>query len=86
MIFLLLLFFLISAIGQIHAFLDGRLAPIYLENRYTFTNYEWAKGNVYFKNGFDLPINGTVIMDITQEVRGKILFRKSTLKESLTFK
>lgn len=80
MIIISSLFFLIAAIFQLHAVLDGRITPIYLENRYSFTHYEWARGKVYFKNGFDLPTNGTVIMDITQEVHGKILFRKSTLR------
>ena len=62
--------------------LDGRTTPIYLESRYSFTNFEWARGKVYFKQGFDLPFNGTVIIDITEEVRGKVQFRNSTLRLS----
>ena len=62
--------------------LDGRVAPIYLENRYTFTNYEWARGNVYFKNGFDLPVGGTIILDINQEVGADINLNSGTLSLS----
>ena len=65
---------------SLEAVLDGRVTPIYLENRYTFTNFEWAVGDVYFKQGFDAPINGTVILDIHQEVGGSIGLRNSTLR------
>lgn len=62
------------------AILDGRIAPIYLENRYSFSNYEWARGDVYFKSGFDLPTNGTALIGINQEVNANIVGRNSTLR------
>ena len=65
---------------SLEAVLDGRVTPIYLENRYTFTNFEWARGNVYFKNGFDLPFGGTVILDINQEVGADIRMMNGTLR------
>ena len=64
---------------KIHAVLDGRAAPIYLESRYTFTNYEWAKGLVYFKQGFDLPAHGTAFLDITHKVEKSINLKNGTL-------
>ena len=76
----LTIFLFLAGSKSICPVLDGRSAMIYLENRYTFTNFEWARGNVYFKKGFDLPVNGTVILDINQEVDGLILFQNSTLR------
>ena len=74
------LFFIFLVFQKTHAVLDGRITPIYLENRYTFTNFEWARGNVYFKNGFDLPTNGTALIGINQEVNAHIVGRNSTLR------
>lgn len=65
---------------NLYTILDGRVVPIYLENRYTFTNFEWARGKVYFKNGFDLPVNGTAIVGINQEVNANIVGYNSTLR------
>lgn len=59
----MLLYFLIAAIfgtSNLSAILDGRITPIVLNTRYTFTNYEWAYGFVSFRGGFDLPTNGTI--------------------------
>ena len=64
---------------KLYAVLDGRVTPIYLASRYTFSNFEWARGNVYFKKGFDLPLNGTAILDVSKEVQGSIGFHNSTL-------
>jgi hypothetical protein len=44
------------------AILDGRAAPIYLDTRYTFTNYEWARGSVFFRDGFDVAPGGTIFL------------------------
>jgi hypothetical protein len=46
------------------AILDGRAAPIYLDTRYTFTNYEWARGIVYFNDGFDVAPGGTIFLGL----------------------
>ena len=80
----MMIFCLISlffyAVTPLKAVLDGRVAPIYLTTRYTFTNFEWARGSVYFKNGFDAPINGTVILDVNEEIGGTIGLKNSTLR------
>lgn len=47
-----------------NAILDGRLTPIFLDTRYTFTNGEWARGTVFFNNGFDVPPNGTAYVSL----------------------
>lgn len=57
------LFFLLL-VQHLDAILDGRTAPIYLDTRYTFTNYEWARGSVFFRQGFDVPPAGTVLLGI----------------------
>ena len=79
-----LIMFIVSLITlfgskNLNAVLDGRVTPIILTTTYTFTNYEWVKGRVTFMNGFDLPVNGTVIFDSSGKVYGKIKFTKSTL-------
>ena len=76
---LILLFIIYFYHRPLSAVLDGRVAPIYLTTRYTFTNFEWAYGRVYFKQGFDLPINGTAIVDLVEPVDGNIVFKNSTL-------
>lgn len=76
-----MLLFLQFFVQPLHAILDGRSAPIVLENRYTFTNYEWAKGFVSFRGGFDLPTNGTVFiaLDTTAEVEANINLNGGTI-------
>ena len=69
-----------SGYYSLGAVLDGRVTPIYVESRYTFTNYEWARGNVYFRNGFDLPPGGTINLDINQEVGSDIYLKNGTLR------
>lgn len=59
--------------------LDGRVTPIILNTTYTFTNYEWVKGRVTFNQGFDLPLNGTVLFDSIETTAGTITFSNSTL-------
>ena len=76
--YLFLYFFL--CITEMYAVLDGLVTPIYLENRYTFTNYEFARGHVYFKNGFDCPVNGTIILSLLNPVEGVIRAQRSTLR------
>lgn len=48
----------------IYPLLDGRTTPIVLDTRYSFTNFELARGFVHFRNGFDLPPGGTVILQL----------------------
>ena len=74
--FIFLIFF---KIGNLCAVLDGRVTPIYLEDRYTFTNFEWVRGSVYFKKGFDLPLQGTVLFDSSEIVNEGIRFQNSTI-------
>lgn len=78
-----MLFYLVlmscSFFMPLHSVLDGWAAPIYLENRYTFTNYEFARGHVYFKDGFDLPVNGTVVLNLLDPVEGVIQANRSTM-------
>lgn len=76
---LIYLFIFTFLISPLYPILDGFASPIYLENRYTFTNYEFARGHVYFKNGFDLPLNGTVILNILEPVNGYIQSNRSTI-------
>ncbi len=64
---------------NVYATLDGTVTPIYLDARYSLTPYELVRGNVYFKDGFDLPPNGTVIINITQQVGGDIVMNNGTL-------
>lgn len=52
---------------QVDATLDGRTAPIIIDYRYTFTNWEVARGFVVFRKGFDLPINGTITLNLSGE-------------------
>ena len=73
------LFIFSFLISPLYPVLDGLVSPIYLENRYTFTNYEFARGHVYFKNGFDLPLNGTVVLNILDAVNGYIQSNRSTI-------
>lgn len=81
----MMIFYLISlffyATAPLNAVLDGRVAPIYLTTRYTFTNYELARGSVYFLNGFDVPLNGTIILDISQGM----VYGKSTINNGTLF-
>ena len=64
---------------HLEAVLDGRAAPIYLESRYTFTNYEWVKGIVYFNQGFDLPVNGTIFFDSSDLINADINLNGGTI-------
>jgi hypothetical protein len=70
------------------AILDGRAAPIHLSTRYTFTDYEWARGNVYFHDGFDVAPGGTILLSVAAGfVNGDVALNGGTidLKEDLTF-
>lgn len=62
-IFLLLGFFA----PCLQAVLDGRVAPIVVDYRYTFTNWELARGYVSFEKGFDLPLNGTITLQLSSK-------------------
>ena len=64
---------------SLEAVLDGRVTPIYLENRYTFTNFEWTKGRVYFKEGFDLPVGGTIFYGSSDLVNADINLNQGTI-------
>ena len=62
------------------AILDGRTAPIYLDSVYSFTQGEWARGSVFFRAGFDLPVGGTVYLGIDGGfVNGPINLNSGTL-------
>ena len=54
---LIIILLILHSIVELFSILDGRVTPIYLESKYTFTNFEWARGSVYFKEGFELPLN-----------------------------
>ncbi len=55
--------------------LDGRTSPIFVSTTYTFTDYEWAYGDVFFKEGFNVPSGKRAILDITQPVTGRVDLR-----------
>lgn len=80
-------FFIILATWPLAAILDGTNQAIYLTTHYTFTQGEWAKGFVTFLNGFDIPTNGTVYLDIHPPIQGQINFNNGTLvmKSDLNF-
>ena len=65
---------------SLDAILDGRTTPIYLDSVYTFTQGEWARGSVFFRQGFDLPIGGTAYLSIDSGfVNGPINLNGGTL-------
>ncbi|MBM3893178.1 hypothetical protein FJ365_02130 [Candidatus Dependentiae bacterium] len=70
----LYIFLVIMASRPVVAILDGRIQPIYIDGGYTFTNYEWARGEVHFRDGFSVPPQTTAILGITSPtVRGLIV-------------
>lgn len=74
--FLLTVFF----VSDLRPILDGRTNPIYLDTAYTFTQGEWARGSVFFRKGFDLPVGGTIYLGIdTGFVNGPINLNGGTL-------
>ncbi len=56
------------------AILDGRTAPVVLDTTYTFTDYEWARGEVYFNAGFVIPKNTTAIWGVDVPFKGYASF------------
>jgi hypothetical protein len=68
-----LLLLLPLLVPHLLAILDGRRAPVFVNTAYTFTNYEWARGEVYFRSGFVVPPNITAILGVTVPVVGEIL-------------
>lgn len=70
-----------SIFANLYPILDGRAAPIVLDSRYTFSNYEWARGFVSFRAGFDLPIGGTITLrlDSTTPISRSIGMNDGTL-------
>lgn len=75
--------------SSLRAILDGRVNPIYIDTVYTFTNGEWARGSVFFRKGFDLPIGGTVYLGIDGGfVNGPIQLNGATLslQQAITLK
>jgi hypothetical protein len=94
---MLVIFFLCLAIitTNLYPILDGRTAPIVLDTRYTFSNFEWAYGHVSFNQGFDVPSTGTVILrldgtspiydDINLSDGGTLILQKDiTLERDVT--
>lgn len=61
----------------LQAILDGRVTPIFLDSTYSFSNYEWARGQVHFLNGFVVPPNTTAILGLTAPVQGPYLILDS---------
>lgn len=68
--------------NYLQADLDGTLAPIFVESSYTFTDGETARGFVSFRNGFDIPADGTVILELApgMGVDGAVNFNGGTLE------
>lgn len=64
-----------------NAILDGRTSLIVLDNRYTFTNYEFARGFISFRDGFDLPVGGTIILSLdgVAPIKNNITMNKGTI-------
>lgn len=62
--------------------LNGLLSPIYVTNSYTFTDGERADGFVSFLNGFDLPTNGTITLNLSPGcmISGEINMNGGTIK------
>ncbi|NDD53634.1 hypothetical protein EBZ39_07110, partial [bacterium] len=59
---------LLVAAQPAYAILDGRNAPVFVDAAYTFTDYEWARGEVYFRRGFSVPEGTTAILGLTVPV------------------
>ena len=72
--FIISLFLFLSEFSPCKAVLDGRNTAIVVDTHYTFTNFEWARGFVKFKNGFDVPANGTIFLGVYTEVSGQMVF------------
>lgn len=64
-IVIITLFFESVTTSALRANLNGFTTPIFVSNTYTFTDGERADGFVTFLNGFDLPINGTVTLNLS---------------------
>lgn len=69
-IFLLSLFLCMITARSGKTILDGRVTPVVVDSMYTFTDYEWARGEVYFNAGFIVPINTTAILGIDVPFKG----------------
>lgn len=92
---LIFAFFISVYSKKLAAILDGRTGnfPIELDATYSFSNFEWARGYVKFKNGFDVPPGGTIFLGINQPINGPInlnggtiiLEKKITLNEDVSF-
>ena len=70
MLLMLLLIFLPVIVQPLQAILDGRVTPIFLDTNYGFSNFEWARGEVHFLQGFTVPPNTTAILGLTAPVLG----------------
>lgn len=68
--------FLLGALSftstEVEAILDGRTTPTFIHSTYTFTNYEWARGAVYFTAGFEVPPSVTAVLGLTVPVQGDV--------------
>lgn len=73
---IILLFFIYQQAG---AFLDGLTSPLYVDTPYTLTDGEWCRGFIKFKQGFDLPPNGTAYIGVNQKIGGNIYLNNGTL-------
>lgn len=76
-VIILLVWLMVLLPHDLKPILDGRTSPIFLTTTYTFTDYEWAYGDVYFKAGFNVPSGKHAILDITQPVMGQVDLRNS---------
>lgn len=67
--------------NTLRADLNGLINPIFVTNTYTFTNGERADGFVAFVNGFDLPVGGTITLNLAPGcmIKGQVTMNQGTI-------
>lgn len=78
------LFFLLSTLFALNTsivkpIIDGRFIPVDLENTYTFTPFEWAKGCVSFEKGLEVPAESSIFIGVNQPIKGIIYLNGGTI-------
>jgi hypothetical protein len=80
---------LIFTFSLLKSDIDGTVTPSVVNHKYQFLDGETAKGFVAFKAGFELPINGTIYLDLAPGtfISGEIIFNGGTIdfQEDLSF-
>ena len=71
-VFTFLLFIMVAFFDDLKPLLDGRTKPVFVDTNYSFTNGEWALGEVYFGEGFTVTAGQTANLRITVPVVGLI--------------